>query len=137
MTKSLVPPSKNSLRCLMGFIIDLTLTMDTVFWLMQRAPLTHKSLNAALRMHHRRKRPIHFSIRTWVDELGSLDRLEPDHAIEKIERLINEHRFDPEGSTHEGEQAIDEAWLNPEELWNPPPVLSGEYRILKLDTLSV
>ncbi|KAI0313376.1 hypothetical protein OF83DRAFT_1141694 [Amylostereum chailletii] len=112
--------SKNSLRCLMGFIVDLTLTLDTVFWLTQRAPVTRRSINTALKMYNSRKGPIHFSIKTWVDELGPLEHRKSDYVIEKIEELIGEHRFDPEGRAREGTQGADEAWLDPQELWSAP-----------------
>ncbi|KAI0317454.1 hypothetical protein OF83DRAFT_1083579 [Amylostereum chailletii] len=123
--------SKTSLRCLMGFIVDLTLTMDTVFWLTQQdpdEPLTVKSLNTALKMYNGRKRAIHTSIRTWVEGLGSLERLQPDHAITRIERLIEEHRFNPEGNTRGGVSAADEAWLDPEELLTTGTAMMGETR---------
>jgi hypothetical protein len=58
---------KSSLRCLTAFIIDLTLTMDTLFYLsLSRGlpPIKIGLVNQALRIYTARKAPVHNSIRT-------------------------------------------------------------------------
>ncbi|KAI0317601.1 hypothetical protein OF83DRAFT_123205 [Amylostereum chailletii] len=69
--------SDKSLRCLMGLIVDLTLIMDTVFWLTQQdpaEPLTRKSLNTALMLYNDRKDHIQRITFTSASGRGSMHR---------------------------------------------------------------
>ncbi|KAJ7755404.1 hypothetical protein B0H14DRAFT_2978349 [Mycena olivaceomarginata] len=82
--KKTYDPRKSSVRCLVAFIIDLTLTMDTLFYLVLSRGQTLIKIalvNSALRMYNSRKAPVHASIKhgwtegeqlaTWTQTLSS------------------------------------------------------------------
>ncbi|KAJ7900831.1 hypothetical protein B0H13DRAFT_2516212 [Mycena leptocephala] len=105
--------TKNSLRCLAGFIIDLTLTMDTLFYLaLSRGlpPMTIKLVNQALRIYKARQAPVHNSIRTWADDWGTFTHLDADVVIKKIAEIIMENSVKPE-RWEMREEGLDEFWM--------------------------
>ncbi|KAJ7217465.1 hypothetical protein C8J57DRAFT_277177 [Mycena rebaudengoi] len=57
--------TKSSVCCVIAFIIDLTLTMDTLFYLVLsrgQTPIKIALVNTALRIYNSRKAPVHASI---------------------------------------------------------------------------
>ena len=107
------------MRCLIGFIVDLTLVMDTLFWLTRHhgaEMITVTVINRALKMYNARKMPVHADIRTWVDEQRFVDCLDADQALQKITHLIDSHRFKPEDRDRAEHSDSDEPWMDPGEL---------------------
>lgn len=108
-----IDPRKSSLRCLMGFIVDLTLTMDTLFYLVlsrgQKA-LKIGLVNRALRIYKARKAPVHASIRAWADGLGTFSHLDANVVINKIAEVITEHSVKPE-QWEMRDELVDESWM--------------------------
>jgi hypothetical protein len=103
----------------MGFIVDLTLTMDTLFWLTKQdpgTPITIRSINAALKIYKKRKGDVHRDIRMWVDEQGPLERLQPDRTVNKLKELMSRYRFQPETRSHTTDDGSDEEWIDLAEL---------------------
>ncbi|KAJ7721218.1 hypothetical protein B0H14DRAFT_3007863 [Mycena olivaceomarginata] len=87
-------PGKSSVRCLVAFIIDLTLTMDTfALW------------------YNSCKGPVHANIKAWVDGWGTFSgHLDADVVIKKITDIIMDNSAKPEqwAMTEEG---FDESWM--------------------------
>ncbi|KAJ6478667.1 hypothetical protein DFH09DRAFT_430909 [Mycena vulgaris] len=105
--------TKSSLRCLTAFIIDLTLTMDMLFYLALsrgQPPMKIGLVNQALRIYRGRKAPVHNSIRTWADGLGTFTHLDADVVIKKIAEIIMEHSVKPE-QWEMREERLDESWM--------------------------
>ncbi|KAJ7117059.1 hypothetical protein C8R44DRAFT_983342 [Mycena epipterygia] len=105
--------TKSSLRCLTAFIIDLTLTMDTLFYLVLSRglqPIKIGLVNQALCTYKARKAPVHNSIRTWADGLGTFTHLDADVVIKKIAEIIMENCVNPEQWEMRGE-GLDESWM--------------------------
>ncbi|KAJ7318725.1 hypothetical protein DFH08DRAFT_891821 [Mycena albidolilacea] len=113
--------TKSSIRCLVAFIIDLTLTMDTLFYLVLsrgQTPIKIALVNSALRMYNNRKAPVHASIKAWVDGWGPFAHLDADVVIKKIGDIIMHNSVKPEqwAMTEEG---FDESWMPIEALREP------------------
>jgi len=105
--------TKNSLRCLMGFLVGLTLTMDTLFYLvLSRGQKAMKIglVNRALRIYKTRKAPVHASIRAWADGWGTFSHLDATVVINKIADIIMEHSVKPE-EWGMRDEVIDESWM--------------------------
>jgi len=97
----------------MGFIVDLTLTMDTLFYLvLSRGQKGFKIglINHALRIYKTRKMPVHASIRAWADSLGMFSHLDASVAINKIAGIIEEHSVKPE-QWEMRDEVVDESWM--------------------------
>ena len=104
---------KTSLRCLTAFIIDLTLTMDTLFYLVLsrgHPPITIRLVSQALRIYKAKKPAVHNSIRTWADSLRTFTHLDADVVIKKIAQIISENSVNPE-QWETREEDLDEAWM--------------------------
>ncbi|KAH8798708.1 hypothetical protein DL96DRAFT_1638413 [Flagelloscypha sp. PMI_526] len=106
--------TQTSLRCLMGFLVDLTLTLDTLFYLhlsRGRNAVSIGQVNQSLLIYSSRKAPVHASIRAWVDELGALEHLNPNKAIDAITSIIEEYRVKPEQWNIKDNER-EETWMN-------------------------
>ncbi|KAJ7509210.1 hypothetical protein B0H11DRAFT_2427470, partial [Mycena galericulata] len=104
-------PKKSSLRCLVAFLVDLTLTMDTLFYLVLsrgQKPMTVGLINQALRIY--KKAPVHNSIRTWADGWGVFSHLDAEVVIQKIADIITENSVKPERWEMKADSA-EEAWM--------------------------
>ncbi|KAJ6555941.1 hypothetical protein B0H19DRAFT_1151603 [Mycena capillaripes] len=113
--------TKSSVRCLVAFIVDLTLTMDTLFYLVLsrgHTPIKIALVNSALRIYNRRKAPVHASIKAWVDGWGTFGHLDAGVIIKKIADIIADNSVKPEqwAVTDEG---LDESWMPIEALQEP------------------
>ncbi|KAJ7282402.1 hypothetical protein C8J57DRAFT_45050 [Mycena rebaudengoi] len=113
--------TKSSVRCLVAFIVDLTLTMDTLFYLVLsrgQTPIKIALVNSALRIYNRRKAPVHASIKAWVDGWGTFGHLDTEVVIKKIADIIKDNSVKPEqwAMTEEG---FDESWMPIEALREP------------------
>ncbi|KAJ7709409.1 hypothetical protein B0H16DRAFT_1745808 [Mycena metata] len=113
--------TKSSVRCLVAFIIDLTLTMDILFYLVlsrAQTPIKIALMNSALRIYNSRKTTVHASIKAWVDGWGTFGHLDTDVVIKKIADIIMDNSVKPEqwAMTEEG---FDESWMPIEALREP------------------
>ncbi|KAJ6454319.1 hypothetical protein C8R45DRAFT_1111948 [Mycena sanguinolenta] len=92
--------TKSSVSCLVAFIVDLTLTMDTLFYLV---------LSEA---------PVHASIKARADGWGAFGHLDADVVIKKIAGIIADNSVKSEqwGMREEG---FDESWMPMEALRGP------------------
>ncbi|KAF8197660.1 hypothetical protein K438DRAFT_1967218 [Mycena galopus ATCC 62051] len=109
--------TKNSLRGLIGCIIDLTLLMDTLFYLVLsrgQTPMKITLINKALRIYKDRKSPVHTNIRAWADGWGTFSHLDESAAMKKIEK-IHVHSVKPEQWDMQNELS-DESWMAPDTL---------------------
>ena len=109
---------KSTLRCLMGFLVDLTLTMDTLFYLvLSRGQKAMKIglVNQALRIYKTRKAPVHDSIRAWADGWGTFSHLDANVVINKIADVIREYCVKPE-QWEMRDEVVDESWMAVEAL---------------------
>jgi hypothetical protein len=90
--------SQENVRCVMGYIVNLTVILDDIF----RATGGNVTENAALKVmdtHVRsgRKDSIHRDIRGFVNEIFSIRLvLEKDLAFEKIIHLIGQYCTPPD-----------------------------------------
>ena len=126
--------SGGTLGRLMGYIIDLTIVMQSVFGLLNhppgvRAPVTRRLVNLALKAYvqspHKRQ-DVHNDIRTLVSK-KTLQRFNTEYVVGEITRLIETHRFVPDEQyldrmtikDSDSESAADEPWLKPGELVAP------------------
>ncbi|KAJ6590739.1 hypothetical protein B0H10DRAFT_2092139 [Mycena sp. CBHHK59/15] len=116
--------TKSSLRCLMAFIVGLTLTMDTLFYLvLSRGHQVMKIglINQALRAYKARKAPVHASIRAWADGWRTFTHLDADIVIKKITDIITENSVKPE-QWGMREEMFDEAWMTMDAVRGSSPV---------------
>jgi hypothetical protein len=114
-------PRKSSVRCLVAFIVDLTLTMDTLFYLVLsrgQTPIKIALVNSALRIYNSRKAPVHASIKAWVDGWGIFGHLDADIVIKKIADIIMDNSVKPEQWAMT-EEEFDESWMPIEALRGP------------------
>ncbi|KAJ6447859.1 hypothetical protein C8R45DRAFT_1115655 [Mycena sanguinolenta] len=106
--------TKSSVCCLVAFIIDLTLTMDTLFYLVLSRGQTLIKIalvNRALRIYNSRKAPVHASIKAWVDGWGTFGHLDADVVIKKIAGIIADNSVKPEQWAMRDE-GLDESWMS-------------------------
>ncbi|KJA17892.1 hypothetical protein HYPSUDRAFT_205864 [Hypholoma sublateritium FD-334 SS-4] len=87
------------LRCLMGYIIDVTIVLEVLFWLKIGQPrlpsLSEDDIIAAFGMYQGTSShlEVHSEIRRYVDNMTLLDHVKPDDKTHlEVERLINAHR---------------------------------------------
>ena len=97
----------------MGFLVDLTLTMDILFYLVLaggKKPMKIGLVNRALRIYKTRKAPVHASIRAWADGWSVFGHLDANDVIDKITDIIEEHSVKPEQWEMRNE-VVDESWM--------------------------
>jgi len=105
--------TKSSVRCLMGFLVDLTLTMDILFYLVlagSQKPMKIGLVNRALRIYKTRKAPVHASIRACADGWSVFGHLDANDVIDKITDIIEEHSVKPE-QWEMKDEVVDEFWM--------------------------
>lgn len=83
----------------MGYIIDVTIVLEVLFWLKIGQPrlpsLSEDDIIAAFGMYQGTSShlEVHSEIRKYVDNMTLLDHVKPDDKTHlEVERLINEHR---------------------------------------------
>jgi hypothetical protein len=84
----------------MGYIIDLTIVLEVLFWLKFAQPRVHQSIceddvMAAFGLYQGSPEhlEVHQQIRSYVEGMTLADRVNPqDHTHVEIERLIGSHR---------------------------------------------
>ena len=88
----------------MGYIVDLTIVMQSLFFLMQarteasgsRIPVSEKLFNVALDAY---KQDIEHSLEKVHNEIRSFVTIKKgfksEAVIKKVEKLIHDHRFKP------------------------------------------
>lgn len=84
----------------MAYIVDLTLIMQNVFWLVtiSRTPVSRRLVKLAYIGYKESimKTNVHEDIKKHVKEQNVFDRLRRDSALDKIVELLNENRIDTE-----------------------------------------
>ena len=95
----------NVLRGMMGYIVDLTIVMQSLFFLMQarteasrsRSAVNQRLFNIALEAYKQDAEHslqiVHSEIRSFVTMKKAIFKSET--VIKEVERLINDHRFKP------------------------------------------
>jgi hypothetical protein len=90
--------SREILRHLMTYIVDLTIIMENLFWLMfgDSQPVTRRAIKLAFMTYYdsTSKVQIHKEIADYVQGTNIFNRSRRDDAIEKIKDLIYSHRSD-------------------------------------------
>ena len=89
-----------TLRCLMAYIVDLTLVLEHLFWIALAAGASVQVQQQWLQLateefrtsQHRAQ--VHTQIRAYVDETSFARHLEPSHAQDEVARLIRAHRVE-------------------------------------------
>ncbi|KAJ7898029.1 hypothetical protein B0H14DRAFT_2675933 [Mycena olivaceomarginata] len=93
-----------TLRCLMGYIVDLTLFLDRLFLVVLARPflpLTEKEIDLALENYRNSGLGIvHREIRQYVSDVGFLQILQANKAEEKVKELIRKHSKSPSVIAH-------------------------------------
>ncbi|KAG8962663.1 hypothetical protein FRC03_003916 [Tulasnella sp. 419] len=88
------------LRCLMAYIVDLTIVMRRLFWNVRKEggikPLPEALLLQSLKefADSDDRRLVHGEIRSFVDKGGIKDRVSKDRVMDEVVRLIDKYRFD-------------------------------------------
>lgn len=94
-----LPNSPGVLRCIMGYIVDVTIVLEILFWLKIAQPqipyLFEDDIIAAFN-HYQGSAghlEVHEQIRKYVDNMTLIDHANPDDNTHiEVERLINSHR---------------------------------------------
>ncbi|TDL13542.1 hypothetical protein BD410DRAFT_903273 [Rickenella mellea] len=95
-----------TLRSLMGYIVDLTIVLETLFWLKAAQPknpaVSSDDVEAAFSSYNSSEErvKVHREIRSYVDNMSLLDHAHPDNAHDEVLRLIKAHRRDLIGATN-------------------------------------
>src|SRR5262245_15479870 len=82
----------------MGYIVDLTIVLEAMFWLKFAQPLnptlSQDDIDAAFNLYDGADEQIqvHREIRSYVDRMTLIDHAHPDNAHVEVERLIRAHR---------------------------------------------
>jgi hypothetical protein len=88
------------LQRLMAYIVDLTLIMQNIFWLVTvfHIPLSHCLVKLAYIAYKGLivKTNVHEAIKKHVKGQNFFDRLHRDSTLDKIAELLNEYRIDTE-----------------------------------------
>jgi metallophosphoesterase superfamily enzyme len=82
----------------MAYIVDLTLVMQNIFWLVAifRVPVSRRLVKLAYVAYKESivRSDVHEGIKQHVQGQGVLDRLHRDSALDKIVELLHENRID-------------------------------------------
>ena len=93
------------MRGMMGYIVDFTIVMQSLFFLIQarteasgsRSPVTKRLFKVALDAYKQEVdhslQKVHYEIHSFVTVRKAIFKSEA--VIKEVERLINEHRFKP------------------------------------------
>jgi hypothetical protein len=101
--------SNDIVRCLIGYIVDLTMVMQSLFWLMDVSGhdcnLSRRHIKIAFTFYlaSAERTRIHADIQKYVRETNVWDRLHEDRALAKVTMLIL--GFDPTAAFKELVQA--------------------------------
>jgi len=102
---NIVSVTPHVLRGMMGYIVDFTIVMQSLFFLIQtrteasgtHSPVTERLFKVALDAYKQdvdhSLRNVHNEIRSFVTVRKAI--FKSDAVIKEVERLINEHRFKP------------------------------------------
>lgn len=81
----------------MAYIVDLTLIMQNIFWLLSihHVPVSPRLVKLACAAYKQSvvKTNVHEDIKKHVDGQNILDRLRRDNALDKIIELLNKNRI--------------------------------------------
>jgi len=92
--------SHDTLRRLMAYIVDLTLIMQNVFWLVSiyHVPVSRRLVKLAYIAYKESivKTDVHEDIKKHVEGQNVFDRLRRDDALDKIVDLLNIYRINTE-----------------------------------------
>jgi hypothetical protein len=82
----------------MGYIVDLTIVLEGIFWLKVAEPqnptLSEDDVASAFDKYNRANEQIqvHREIRGYVDGMALIDHAHPDNTHVEVERLVKAHR---------------------------------------------
>ena len=102
---SLYLTSRDVVRCMMGYIVDMTIIMQGLFWLMwtrfgqSPCPVGEEHLRIVVDKFKESttKRDVHLKIWASVSQMGVFIHEElGDEVLDKIVELLKENRFDPQ-----------------------------------------
>lgn len=83
----------------MAYIVDLTLIMQTIFWLVtvHKAPITRRLVKVACKVYDKSaaRADVHNRIEKYVKDASMSDRMR-DGALGEIVDIIRSHRIDTE-----------------------------------------
>jgi len=85
--------SEGTLRCLMAYIVGLTIVMQNLYWLTEgeNRNLSLNDYKAALNAY-KNKGVVHREIKSYVQGANAFARIDRDKTLSKITDLITEHR---------------------------------------------
>lgn len=87
----------------MGYIVDLTIVMQRLFWIMffksKPCSVTMDELEGTFASYNNseEQKKVHHEIRTYADRMSFIDPANPDSTHDEVKRLIQTHRYDPLG----------------------------------------
>lgn len=93
--------SPGVIRGLMGYIVDLTIVMQSLFWLVQAGNGTNAvrprllKLAVAAYLESGDRARVHEEIKTFVTSSTAFKIGQKDRVLEKVVQLIHSHRFEP------------------------------------------
>ncbi|KAL0573415.1 hypothetical protein V5O48_008537 [Marasmius crinis-equi] len=118
--------SPTVIRVLMGYIIDLALVMQSLFWIVQARGEGQRVTKHLLRLAFEayeaseggERAWIHNAIAAFVTPSSLLRFGQKDLVLEKVETLITQNRFKPPQSLRDRVKALPESLLNEPERWS-------------------
>jgi len=83
----------------MGYIVDLSLVLNILFWLVHDQGTSHavSQQDVAQALTHyisSLSKGVHRQIRLFVQNLGVIERVKRDNVLDEVVQLINAHRSD-------------------------------------------
>lgn len=110
----------------MAYIIDLTLVMQNLFWLVgiYRVPVSRRLIKLAAKAYEESeiRVQVHFEIEKHVEGATVLDRVHRDGALSKIVELIDLYRIDTaEMFELKDKIGVFDITGKDDEPWNIPP----------------
>jgi hypothetical protein len=107
----------------MTYIVDLTIIMENLFWLMfgDSQPVTRRAVKLAFMTYYNSasKVQIHKEIAEYVQATNIFDRSHRDDAIEKIKSLIYSHRSNQSQMMELRARLRRNGEAGPDEPWDP------------------
>ena len=89
-------PSPGNVRCMMGYIVDLTIVMHGLFWL--KRSVSEDAVDSILKKYAEsgNHAKVHNEIRVFVRDATTLRLGHSDHVLEEIICLIKKYCVDPQ-----------------------------------------
>lgn len=82
----------------MTYIIDLTLIMQTIFWLVAvyEVPITRRLIKSTYKAYHIStvRQEVHRRIEIYIEDVKFVDRVNRDSALGQIEDILKSYRIE-------------------------------------------